>query len=176
MIIGITGKSGSGKNYVAQKLFPRALHVDIDTIGHAAIQEPTIITQLFEAFGHDIMNGDPFRICRKKLGQIVFSDRDAHEKLKDITWPFMRNQIILYFNGYHNSSVDYDLVLNWVLLPLVEFWDMCELKILVVRNDDNRFQSLQQRDGITEERMHLRDQNAPQFENYNYDFIILNEK
>jgi len=180
MIIGITGRSGVGKNYVAQKLFPTAHHIDIDKIGHDSIQQPENIIKIIDTFGLGAVTDDNGNLSRTKLGDVVFNNRDKHEQLKDITWPYMKNQLSLSLKEYmvqrDNMFVTYDLVLNWILLPLTEFWDMCEVKILVTRKEGLIYPSLADRDGICEEKYKLRDRNSPDFGQFKYDFTIHNER
>ena len=57
-IIGITGKSGSGKTTFASLLAKelKCRHIDIDKIGHEAIFRPEILDTLCEKFGTEILD------------------------------------------------------------------------------------------------------------------------
>lgn len=73
-IIGITGKSGSGKTAFAS-LLAQKLHcnyIDVDKIGHMALYRPEILDELCKKFGDGILdeNGN---LDRKKVGNIVFT-------------------------------------------------------------------------------------------------------
>ena len=86
MIIGICGKSGSGKSTVARELMElvnkESVHLDIDKIGHKVLAIPNVEKELIETFGSGIKTESG--INRKKLGEIVFAFRSEMEKLTDI--------------------------------------------------------------------------------------------
>lgn len=81
-IIGITGKSGSGKTVFAS-LLARKLHcnyIDVDKIGHIALYRPEILDELCKKFGNEILdeNGN---LDRKKIGNIVFTRKRQNERI-----------------------------------------------------------------------------------------------
>jgi len=57
-IIGITGKSGSGKTTVASLIAKKmnGIHLDIDKIGHEALLQEDVIKKLCNNFGTEILN------------------------------------------------------------------------------------------------------------------------
>lgn len=59
-IIGITGKSGSGKTTFASNLSKelKYKHIDIDKIGHEALYIPEIIDFLCKKFGTEILDSN----------------------------------------------------------------------------------------------------------------------
>ena len=81
MIIGITGKSGSGKSFLSEILARKlnAKHVDIDKISHSLLNSPDAHIFLITNFGHEIFYKD--EINRKKLGEIVFKNKKKLYKL-----------------------------------------------------------------------------------------------
>lgn len=66
-IIGITGKSGSGKTTFASSLSKKikCKHIDIDKIGHQALLQPDIVDKLCNTFGNEILD-EKGKIDRKK--------------------------------------------------------------------------------------------------------------
>jgi len=85
MILGLTGKYCSGKNYIAAMLQERGLPVlDVDKLGHSAIENKK--TEIIACFGPDIQNGDG-SICRKLLGKKVFGKADKLAALETIVHP-----------------------------------------------------------------------------------------
>ena len=78
VVIGLTGGILSGKSTISGMLAEKgAVIIDADEIGHEAYEPGTGTWQeLRDAFGDDILrvNGE---IDRKRLGEIVFADRDA---------------------------------------------------------------------------------------------------
>lgn len=72
-VIGITGKSGSGKttfaSLVSQKV--NCIHIDIDKIGHEALLQLEVIKKLCNKFGTEILNENG-QINRKNLVTLYF--------------------------------------------------------------------------------------------------------
>ncbi|MBQ6936972.1 MAG: dephospho-CoA kinase [Clostridia bacterium] len=84
MLIGLTGKSGSGKTTAARILTELGAFVaDCDIIAHKVLEEDTVKEKLCENFGKTIFNSDG-SIDRKALGSIVFSDSEKLAVLNGI--------------------------------------------------------------------------------------------
>jgi len=90
MIIGITGKIGSGKSTVAG-MFKDATIIDVDKIGHKVLAGECY-KDTVEAFGTGILDED-LTINRKILRDIVFNDTEKLQKLENITHPAILNRV-----------------------------------------------------------------------------------
>ena len=90
MIIGLTGKSCSGKDYVSHMFGDEFLVIDEDHLGHIALDVNK--DKLVDAFGEDILRDG--KVDRKKLGPIVFSDKEKLEKLNSISHPWMLSETL----------------------------------------------------------------------------------
>jgi len=88
--IGLTGGIGSGKSTVAQMLVDKgAAFVNADLIGHRSYVKGTAIyEQLVAEFGGEIIGADG-EVDRQRLGEHVFRDPSARERLNAIVWPAM---------------------------------------------------------------------------------------
>jgi dephospho-CoA kinase len=90
LTIGLTGGIGSGKTTVTRFLAALGAPViDADKVGHA-MYEPggPAYKEVLATFGEGILAPDR-SIDRKKLGPIVFADRDGLKKLNAIMHPKM---------------------------------------------------------------------------------------
>ncbi len=86
-IIGLTGGYCAGKNEVARILTQYGWEViDVDKLGHAALLQ--VSDQLIRSFGESIRKEDG-GIDRKKLGAIVFSDKNQLNVLESTVHPVM---------------------------------------------------------------------------------------
>ncbi len=170
MIIGVCGKSGSGKSTLANQIIESTsndtVHLDIDKVGHNVLSLPEVKNELVSAFGKSIVNENI--IDRKKLGQIVFNSRKEMEKLSDITWKYMQIEID-NFLSLHKEKI---IVLDWILLPITKYFDLCDVKILLDIPYEIRKQRAIKRDGITEEAFDLRDIASICFDSNDFDYVI----
>ena len=95
-IIGITGGVGSGKSQVLSYLETQ-FHAVVCQADHVAweLQEPEqeCYLRIVEHFGRTILCDDG-TIDRKKLGQIVFGDRDELLVLNEIMHPAVKSKIL----------------------------------------------------------------------------------
>lgn len=94
-VIGLTGGIGSGKSTVSGFLAELgAVVVDADKVGHEAFKPGTELWQeVVAAFGRDILKPDG-EIDRQKLGEKVFSDAKALERLNLIMHPRIYEQVM----------------------------------------------------------------------------------
>jgi dephospho-CoA kinase len=87
-IVGLTGGIASGKSTVARMLTELgATVIDADAIVHE-LQAPgsPLLAEIVESFGPQILTADG-ALDRAALGALVFSDREARERLEGIVHP-----------------------------------------------------------------------------------------
>ena len=171
-IIGITGKSGSGKTTLSTLLSKKldCNVVDVDKIGHEATQNCEIVKKLCETFGIQILEKDG-KIDRKKLGNIVFADKEKMNILTDITWGYMQNILDEILQKEEKQTI----ILEWALLPISKYWDNTNIKILMTAKDNERKEKVIERDKISEEYFLKRDSNAIDYTKYQFDYIFEND-
>jgi dephospho-CoA kinase len=87
-VIGLTGNIGSGKSTVLRMLEQLgAKAIDADNLAHELMRKGTSVWQaIVDAFGDEVLNPDGV-IDRKRLGSLVFDDREALERLENIVHP-----------------------------------------------------------------------------------------
>ncbi len=124
-IIGLTGPIGAGKDEVARILKRRGAYIiDADRLAHElyAAQSP-LWHELVKAFGSRIlMRGG--KINRKKLGEIVFSDKKQLLQLNKLVHPRLKEAVAGEIEKGGELVVVNAAVLKEIgLLPLVdEVW------------------------------------------------------
>ena len=169
MIIGICGKSGSGKSTVAKSLIKyygnETVHLDIDKIGHYVLTIPDVIQKLVNYFGNGLLEDG--KINRKKLSVLVFSSPIKMMILTEITWPYMEQEIDKILSS-KNSVV----ILDWLLLPKTKFFSMCNFKVLLDIPYEIRKERVIKRDNITSMEFDLRDDASIEYDKSKFDYII----
>lgn len=87
-VIGLTGNIGSGKSTVLRMLEQLgAKAIDADNLAHELMRKGTSVWQaIVDAFGDEVLTPDGV-IDRKRLGSLVFDDREALERLENIVHP-----------------------------------------------------------------------------------------
>lgn len=146
-ILGITGRSGSGKGYVCARFAEHGIaFIDTDGIVHSLYRENRdCIAELIAAFGP--ITTDSGEIDRKKLGQIVFSDDSKLKKLNEIVHRYVlieiRHQCAL-LEAEGNAAV----LVDAPQLFEAHLEKICDLVIAVVAPEDLRIERICQRDGI----------------------------
>ena len=127
MLIGLMGKSGSGKSLISKllkELDYRVTVIDVDKIGHESHNDRLVRVKLAEYFGDYIFDSDG-SVNRKELGKIVFSDKSKMELLYDATYNYMVERIESMIKDCQITVLDY------ALLPLTKYFELCDVKIFV---------------------------------------------
>ena len=170
-LIGITGKTGSGKSTIGKILADKlnCKYIDIDKIGHEATSDSDISKKLCKEFGQDILDENN-NIDRKKLGNIVFSDKDKMDILTNLTWDHMQDKL----DGIISKNEDY-YILDWALLPIVKYFDMCYIRVLITSDDKKRKAEILKRDNISKEYLEKREQNTLDYSKFKFDYIFDND-
>lgn len=170
MIIGICGKSGSGKSTLAREIVnthKNAIHLDIDNIGHQVLTIEEVKEELVRCFGINLLSKQD--IDRKRLGEIVFQSRNKMNQLSDITWKYMQQEIDKFISEHKNNII----ILDWLLLPITKYFQECDLKILMDIPYEIRKKRATKRDNITEDEFDLRDSASIEFNNDDFDLVII---
>jgi dephospho-CoA kinase len=126
VIIGVGGNIGSGKTMVS-RIFEKlgAYYISADEIGWEVL--PEISYRLKNKFGSDVMVESA--INRKKLRNIVFSNKDALDYLNQLSHPLLIKKILEQIGEIESGMVVVDAAL---LFDWPEIYKMIDFPILVV--------------------------------------------
>lgn len=150
-VIGLTGGIGTGKSTIAAFLAELgAVVLDADKVGHEAFRPGTDAwRQVVAAFGQGILDGTG-RIDRKKLGEIVFGDAQAMERLNKIMHPAMFEIVRTKIEACRREGVEV-LVLEAPLL-FEAGWDVLADEVWVTAAPETTvIQRLKERGGLSAE-------------------------
>lgn len=121
MIIGIIGKSGSGKNYVSYYLERKGYkHLDLDKFGHQSLEENK--DELVKEFGTTILDFHN-KVNRKVLSDIVFSSIEKLYKLEKISLKWIEEKV--------KESISEKCIINGANLYKSELYSLCDIIIWV---------------------------------------------
>ncbi|MFN3967087.1 MAG: dephospho-CoA kinase, partial [Endomicrobiia bacterium] len=99
IVIGLTGGIASGKSTVLKEFeILGAKVIDSDKIAHKIIQkDKNVQKKIIKYFGNDILTKSG-KISRKKLGKIVFANKNKLRLLEKITHPVIISEIKKSYN------------------------------------------------------------------------------
>ncbi len=153
-LLGLTGNIACGKSTVGQLLADRfgAEYVDADHLVHALYAAGTLeTTAIADRFGRDLLKDDQ-TIDRRRLGDMVLSDRAALSALEAILNPGVRRAIE---DRIARASAPV-LVLDAIRLIETGLAERCDTVWVVVCDQEAQKQRLQMSRSMTEEQAALR--------------------
>ena len=145
MILGIYGKTGSGKSTVAEYLSKKGFYIiDCDKIGHDILKHGQIgYNKVVSAFGEGFFL-DNMEIDRKKLGTYLFSHRDKLEILNNISFPLIEKKA----KEEIEKNKDKNILIDGAHLYKTDIVNMCDAIILIKTNKS--VERIIKRDNISE--------------------------
>jgi dephospho-CoA kinase len=149
-ILGITGGMGSGKTTVANYLKDKgAAVIDADELGREVLKKGTgAFDETKEAFGQRIFGTDG-EINRKKLGDIVFKDKEKLKKLNDITHKFIIEKINLKIDELKNDKNISMIVIDAAIPVKRGFIDVTDEIWAVITDRESRIQRIMGKSDLT---------------------------
>lgn len=162
MIIGLTGKSCSGKNYIGTLLNRKGFEVwDLDREAEKIRKEQS--DKIYKLFNTN---------DKKKIANIVFADSNKLKQLEDIIYPVLTEKILNAKN---------DIVINGATLYRSALDKLCSFIIYVDAPFETRFERAYLRDHISKEDFQKREdsQNDVDYRIVNYRcpvFVVDNSK
>jgi dephospho-CoA kinase len=131
LIIGVTGGIGSGKTTCAHFIehHLNAVHINLDVIGHHLLEDPTIKATLIQTFGLKIIDTTTTQINRKSLGNIVFSNPEALERLNKIMHPKIKQKTLDLIT--HHKAANQNIVIDGALIEKIGIAPHCTHLIVI---------------------------------------------
>lgn len=173
-IIGITGGIATGKSSVSRLLQKHGLKViDADVVvrGLQGVGNP-VLAEIVAEFGEQVLCADG-SLDRCALGQIVFDDIDARQRLEVIMHPAVRAE----FENRISKTTSDVLFLDVPLLFEAGFDGLTTVDLVINATRINQLQRLMKRDGLSSSQAHARiDLQMPMSEKIaRADFVIDND-
>ena len=150
-IIGITGGTGCGKTSALQALEELGFSIiDCDALYHRLLEtDADMLAAINDLFPGVVQEGI---LQRKLLGQRVFSDPDALDRLNRTVWPYVNRAVAALLREKAPQSCAIDAI------GLLEsgLGKLCTHTVAITAPEELRVIRLMARDGISEEYARLR--------------------
>ena len=145
MIIGITGGSGCGKTTALNVIRDMGgLVLDCDAIYHRLLQEDKdLLASIETRFPGTVERGE---LQRKKLGNIVFSDKNALSDLNKITHAAVKAEVLRQLENHSGLAA-----IDAIGLFEGDLASLCQITVAICAPHDARIARLMAREGITRE-------------------------
>ncbi|MBR2785012.1 MAG: dephospho-CoA kinase [Clostridia bacterium] len=175
MIIGITGKSGTGKSSICEELEKRRgfLVIDADKIvKELQSKKSKYLQQIINLFGKDIIN-DKGELDRKKLANIIFNDKEEKKKIDEVTFKYIGYEILRKINENEGR----DIVIDAPLLIEAGYNEFCDLVFYIKADEKSQIERICKRDNIDETaaKTRLSAQNNEEYSMKYADYMIVND-
>lgn len=140
----IVGNIASGKSTAENFLIEKGFKVfDTDKLSHKILEEfSNKIIEEFQEF--DILEEN--KISRKKLGNLVFQNKNLKTKLENIIYPKLKEKLLEIFEENKNEKF---VFISIPLLFEVNWQDLFDKILFIQTNDDIRLQRLMERNSFT---------------------------
>lgn len=135
MIVGITGRAGSGKSQAAawvQAAFNTKIF-DLDQIGHQLLLNPDVKAQLKVIFGDSVFD-DAGSVKRSALAHRVFSDKHALIQLNRVMHPLIKQQTLDEISQLKLTQYDFVLIVG-ALIKEIGLACCCDYMIVIDAED-----------------------------------------
>lgn len=149
-VIGLTGGTGSGKSIVSAFLEQNGAYIiDADEIAHGIIERgKPAYEELTNYFGGAILDQDR-NILRKKLGSIVFTNKEKLDFLNRCTHKYITQEIDKQISERKKKQRDTCIVLDAPLLLEAKLENRCNEIWVVFAEEEVRARRIMERDNIT---------------------------
>lgn len=148
-VIGLTGGIASGKSTVSSILKSLGAYViDADVVSREIMLKGSqTYNKLVSKFGKEILKDDG-EIDRKKLGNLVFADKQKLKELNAITHPEIIKRIKGIIDEERKNGKEKAIVLDAALLIEMRLFNMVDEVWLVVVDKKTQIRRLMKRDNL----------------------------
>lgn len=159
-IIGLTGGIGSGKSTVSSYLREKGCYIiDADKMSRELTAKGgSAIPGIKSIFGDKVFNLDG-SLDRKKLSEIVFSDKTKKDALEKITTKIVIDKILKEIKNLKTDKYEGIIIIDAPLLFEFGMEKYCHESWLVYASQDTCISRVMKRDGLSKESIEARMRN-----------------
>jgi len=151
-VIGLTGSIATGKSTVSEIFKKYGIPViDADKIARDVVKKGSYgLKKIVEEFGKDYLNADG-SLNRRKLGDLIFSDKNAKKKLEEIIHPLVRKREAEMIKEIREKDKDIPIIVDVPLLIETGSYKYYDKIIVVYVPEDIQIERLIKRDNLSYE-------------------------
>ena len=150
--VGLTGSIAVGKSHVCEVFRELGCHVlDADRTAREVVEPGTKgLAQIVDAFGPEVLlpSGE---LDRKKLGAIVFADKDKRERLNVIVHPLVIEAQDEWIRGVEAREPEAIAIIDAALMIESGGYNRFDKLIVVWCEPEIQLQRLMKRDGLSKD-------------------------
>ena len=150
--VGLTGSIAVGKSHVCEVFRELGCHVlDADRTAREVVKPGTKgLEQIVEAFGPEVLLSSG-ELDRKKLGAIVFADKDKRERLNVIVHPLVIEAQDEWIRGVEAREPEAIAIIDAALMIESGGYNRFDKLIVVWCEPEIQLQRLMKRDGLSKD-------------------------
>lgn len=173
-IIGITGSSGSGKStatkILSEELKAKTINAD-EVVKQMQEKDSEYYKKIIELFGVRVVQEDN-SLNRKKIAEIIFQDKEKKEKLDELTFKYVVEEIR---QQVEKAKEEY-IIIDAPLLIESRLNEICNIVIAIISEKEEQIKRICKRDNIEESiaKLRLETQKDNEFYKINADYIVEN--
>ncbi len=151
-ILGLTGSIATGKSTVSRIFKKYGIPViDADKIARDVVKKGSYgLKKIVDEFGKEYLNPDG-TLNRKKLADLIFSNKEAKERLEKIIHPLVRRKEAEIIEKIREKDKDIPIVVDVPLLIETGSYKNYDKIIVVYVPESIQIERLMKRDGLAYE-------------------------
>jgi len=177
ILVGLTGQTGAGKTTASGYLGRLGYRViDADVVArHVVAKDSECLGEIAATFGDEVILPDG-TLDRRKMGDIIFADKDKRAKMGRIIFPYIQQGIFGEVERMRSAGDAPVIFLDAPTLFESGTHESCDQIISVIAPEDVRLERIMARDKITEQqaRARMKAQQDDDFYTSRSDYVITN--
>ena len=173
ILVGITGKSGSGKSYFAQKLaesIEKSSVISIDHIFSGLMNNGQVMDRIVKEYGQSILKNGEIDL------DIILNNKEIFSKIYEIIGKDIEAEVDKELKEREKKG-EKACIMEWWGLPNTDLINQCDCSIYMQANSTERLTALKKRETyMTQESMNERDNVlGADYASKEYDLVIQND-
>ena len=173
ILVGITGKSGSGKSYFSKKLaesIEKSSVISIDNIFSRLMNNGQVIDRIVKDYGQRVLKDGEIDL------DVILNDKEIFSKIYEIIGKDIESEVGREIRKIKKNG-DKACIMEWWGLPNTDLINQCDCSIFIQADSKERLTALKNRETyITQESMNERDNVlGADYASKEYDLVVQND-